>query len=506
MGRHAAGRPVGAPGATSLADLGDPRRRRQAWASAIASGLTAIVLSGTLSDARAVALPGSSGTGSVAVAGQSSPAAAALPAALPAARPAARPAALPVTVRAAAAVPAPRTPSGLPRGIESLAPYVPQNSCNPVWLPGSSALGDLLRATYPGTSYSVGRDCGADGMASEHYEGRAVDWFVSVRKPDQAARATALLNWLFATDAAGNRFANARRLGIMYIIWNDRIWGSYSAEAGWRAYSTCALRTSAAADTTCHRDHIHISLSWAGAMRRTSFWTGTVAPTDYGPCAPADLNWAARYSAARPSPCPPHPTLTPPLGASPTLAALVRYGGARLAPGSSGVIVRTVQSTLGLTPDGAYGPATTAAVTAFQRARRLNVTGITDPATWRALIADRTAREKAGSSGGTGGGSGGSSGGSTKGSGGTTSTGGGTGGGGLTSSSVAALRRYAGTALRPGSSGPAVLALQQALRVPGANGYYGKATTAAVVAFQKARRLTPDGLVGPQTWKALLAG
>ena len=31
--------------------------------------------------------------------------------------------------------------------------------------------------------------------------------------------------------------ANARRLGIMYMIWNRRIWSSYKASSGWRKYS-----------------------------------------------------------------------------------------------------------------------------------------------------------------------------------------------------------------------------------------------------------------------------
>lgn len=459
-GRHHAGRH--APGQD------DPglRRRRQAWASAVAGGVAAMVLSGTLADAKAATLPSAGGTRA--------------------------PSAVLAASVSTAAVPVPAVPSGLPTAIEPLSPYLPQVSCRPASTPGAVALGDLLRATYAGTSYSIARDCGADGMASEHYEGRAVDWFVSVRKPDQAARATAVLNWLFASDAAGNRYANARRLGVMYVIWNNRIWGSYNPDAGWRAYGTCALRPDPSADTTCHRDHIHISLSWAGTMKRTSFWTRTVAATDYGPCAPSDLNWAGGYTTARATPCPAHPTVAAPAGASSALAALVRYSGATLGAGSNGVIVRAVQGGLGLTTDGRYGPATVAAVSTVQRARGLPATGALDAASWRGLIAARIARESLAKPPTASPPSG------------TQSNGGGTAGGSLTSSAAATLRPHAGTVLRPGSSGAAVLALQRALHVAGANGYFGPATTAAVIAYQKAHKLTPDGVVGPATWKVLI--
>ena len=64
--------------------------------------------------------------------------------------------------------------------------------------------------------------------------------------------------------------------------------------------------------------------------------------------------------------------------------------------------------------------------------------------------------------------------------------------------------------VRKGSAGPAVVRLQQALIAAGAqikaDGSFGPATHAAVVAFQTGASLTPDGVVGPRTWSALGGG
>lgn len=56
-----------------------------------------------------------------------------------------------------------------------------------------------------------------------------------------------------------------------------------------------------------------------------------------------------------------------------------------LLTGSEGDDVRTLQRRLGIEPDGTYGPATTAAVLSFQRARNLRPTGQVDEATAKAL-------------------------------------------------------------------------------------------------------------------------
>ncbi len=396
----------------------------------------------------------------------------------------------PQTVRLTgiAAAPTPAVPAGLPAGIEALAGYVKQSSCDPVAKPGVVAFGRLLVSTYPGSGYGITRGCGLDGIASEHYEGRALDWMVSVHDPAGVARVNALVGWLFARDSAGHPFAMARRLGIMYVIWNGRIWGSYATSSGWRPYSTCAAHPQTSWDTSCHRDHVHFSFSWAGAMGSTSFWSGRVAAADYGPCRPADLNWAAPYTRPTRNPCPTFRTVTAPAGASATAQALARYSGAAISRGSTGPVVAAVQRAIGATPDGDFGPLTAAAVSAFRTAHRLPAGTTVDAATWRALLAAYVTGGQAAGSGTAGSGA----------------TGSGEAAAGSTSAAAgSALTRYKGTVLRYGARGAAVSAVQRALGVRPVSGWFGPVTRAAVVAFQRTHGIPTTGNVGPLTWAAL---
>jgi hypothetical protein len=57
--------------------------------------------------------------------------------------------------------------------------------------------------------------------------------------------------------------------------------------------------------------------------------------------------------------------------------------------------------------------------------------------------------------------------------------------------------------LEEGDSGPAVKRLQKRLRVRPVDGQFGSDTERAVKRFQRRRGLTSDGVVGPQTRKAL---
>ncbi|HBF83749.1 MAG TPA: N-acetylmuramoyl-L-alanine amidase [Streptomyces sp.] len=132
--------------------------------------------------------------------------------------------------------------------------------------------------------------------------------------------------------------------------------------------------------------------------------------------------------------------------------------------GSAGAQVKAVQQLLadqGYEPgavDGLFGTATKSAVQAFQTTRGLPADGTVGARTWTALLSAGTTPQ-----------------------------------------------------LSQGASGDAVRRLQRALTAAlgttlAADGTFGPATDTAVRGYQKARGLTVDGHVGPDTWAALQSG
>jgi peptidoglycan hydrolase-like protein with peptidoglycan-binding domain len=155
------------------------------------------------------------------------------------------------------------------------------------------------------------------------------------------------------------------------------------------------------------------------------------------------------------------------------------YPGYLLRLGSSGEDVLIMQEHLlglsqiypsipAVTPDGNFGPATQAAVIAFQNLFGLTADGIIGQGTWDRIIYE------------------------------------------YNNPPASNLPQYPGYLLRFGSSGSDVLALQNYLNaiaqsyntipIVSADGDFGSRTHTAVMEFQKLFGLNPDGIVGKETW------
>ncbi len=163
--------------------------------------------------------------------------------------------------------------------IEDLPTYDPQSTCSPAPKPGTFGFSEMVQEAFPFTGTSgIARACDQGGT-SEHKEGRAWDWSSQVDDPQDARAASQVIGWLLATDEHGNEYAMARRLGIMYIIYNRSIWRAYAPEQGWMGYT----------GPNPHTDHVHFSFSRAGGMGETSFWDVAdlpdLADMDFGPYA-----------------------------------------------------------------------------------------------------------------------------------------------------------------------------------------------------------------------------
>ena len=348
----------------------------------------------------------------------------------------------------AATVPKPPT-KALPSALDIAPPYQGQKVCEPTAKPGVVAFAQLMTSHYKvGTSaYGIVRSCNSG--VTEHSEGRAWDWMLNAGNAQQKAVADAVTAWLSAPDAQGRPGAMARRFGIMYIIWNKRMWRAYDPARGWAPYT----------GSSPHTDHIHFSFTWDGAYKRTSWWTGRAVTT-----------------------IDPGPKLTPANAPKPTAPPQTPAGVySVLVIGATGPEVALAQRVIGATPDGIFGPRTQAALKAWQSAHGLKATGQLDAATWARMVALKLVPARSGTAPATKPAP-------------TTAK----------PASSSPLTAYAHTTLRKGSTGAAVVALQRALRIT-ADGQFGPRTDAAVRAFQARKNLPANGVVGATTWRALVA-
>lgn len=349
-------------------------------------------------------------------------------------------------------VPFPKTIKGLKApgktgtALDPVPAYVPQNACQPGTPEGVRKLRELVMKTYGvGGIGNTARTC-AEGT-SEHSDGRAWDWMVNVKNSKEKAAAADFLAWLTRNDGRA-----ARRLGIMYVIYNKKIWASYRSKDGWRPSSG-------------HTDHIHISFSWNGARGNVSWWKGAVQRTDYGPC----QRFAGQPSAVdsknvNPNPCP----AASPLMKTTSMPTL-EYGNRHSA-------VSTAQGLLGRSRTGYFDTGLRAQLIRWQRANNLPKTGALDQPTWAILrtssVTKNVAKEYTAASARTFG-----------------------------------SKNYAKLSMKSLDTGRHVLVLQRALGMPlkRVTGYFGVQTTEAVKAAQRRLGRPATGVWTGADWKALAA-
>jgi hypothetical protein len=160
--------------------------------------------------------------------------------------------------------------------VEPYAGYQPQTACAPKAKPGTLELRRWVVKVHGGGYGAISRACRGSSV-SEHKEGRALDWTLNAARAGDRARATRFLNRIFATGPSGEPAELARRMGVMYVIWSDRIYASYDRFAP-RAYrSSSCKRLATCSKTLRHRDHMHISLTRGGGLGRTSWYDGRVS-------------------------------------------------------------------------------------------------------------------------------------------------------------------------------------------------------------------------------------
>ncbi len=353
-------------------------------------------------------------------------------------------------------LPFPTDPSGIaPPGpvgsqVDDAAGYQAQTSCASDPLPGTAQLRDLVLATYErGSDGGTIRAC-ASGGASEHKDGRAWDWMLDVTDERERAAAADFLGWLTAPARNGTPGVMARRLGVMYVIYNRKMWSSYTG--AWKDYSGYSP----------HTDHIHISLSWNGARGNVSFWTGQTWATDYGTC---QVFTASPATIARPEPRT-RPCADPVAPARPLDQPMVWLG-------ATGDGVSTAQRLLGVPASGSFTRETRDRVLGYQRRNDLPSTGAVDRATWGSLkprVAVPNTPSWTAEEGGDWG------------------------------------RDEAGSPrLHAGSAGTAVTALQAALglRVVERTGYFGRRTRSMVRELKESHGLGANAVVTERVWRVL---
>lgn len=159
--------------------------------------------------------------------------------------------------------------------VEDYSSYQAPRTCVARVKPGTKTLARWIdRRHSGGRAVPSLRACPSSGASSEHHEGRAIDWMMDATRKRDRREVKQFLGRIFAEDKRGNSHALARRMGVMYVIWDDRIHASYSRFEARDYRSSSCKKLRKCSPTLRHRDHVHISLSRKGAKGRTSWYAG----------------------------------------------------------------------------------------------------------------------------------------------------------------------------------------------------------------------------------------
>jgi hypothetical protein len=133
-------------------------------------------------------------------------------------------------------------------------------------------LGHWIVNRFDGGFGGISRSC-AGKSVSEHKEGRAFDWTLDATKAADRARAEKMMERLFrGTKDGTEQHVLARRMGVMYIIWNDHIYSAWNRFEKRDYLSSSCKSKRKCSKTLRHRDHMHISIAWRAARQNTSWY------------------------------------------------------------------------------------------------------------------------------------------------------------------------------------------------------------------------------------------
>lgn len=108
-----------------------------------------------------------------------------------------------------------------------------------------SAFGRLPQGGYAAGGVSTGHSAG-----STHYEGRAIDFFFRPAGGPRARNGWALAHYLVA---------QAVRLQVSTVIFEEKIWTARRSDDGWRDYEVAGAEEDQ--DVLLHRDHVHVDVA-----------------------------------------------------------------------------------------------------------------------------------------------------------------------------------------------------------------------------------------------------